>query len=226
MSEMKSIALVLGEQGFSIFPVKENSKTPPLVKNWPERATSNIEQIKEWWTKYPHANIGIATGGNLLVIDLDKHGGNNGIVALSEWIKANGKLPKTYVVETPSGGRHLYYRTEQDVYNKTSLLFNGSGIDIRGKGGYVIAPGSVVNSKPYIIKNDVPIAAANESVFALCRGENRVITDFDGIIEGHRNDTIFKYVCKLQGQGVPDKEIYMRARNENDMNCVPPLSKK
>jgi putative DNA primase/helicase len=57
------------------------------------------------------------------------------------------KLAPTKFSRTPRGGLHLYYRmpVENDIGNRVGLLGKGSRIDIRGNGGYVIAPPSLRN---------------------------------------------------------------------------------
>ena len=68
-------ALAYAQRGWYVFPVAPRSKVP-LVKRWPEVATTDADIIAGWWARWPDANIGIATGASdLLVIDVDdEHG--------------------------------------------------------------------------------------------------------------------------------------------------------
>src|SRR5262249_27946712 len=89
------------------------------------------------------ANIGIATGkiSNLIVLDID---GEEGKKSLTELIKKHGKLPSTIRVKTGKG-EHYYLRPGKTrLQNSVGRV--GKGIDIRGDGGYVVAPGSVHQS--------------------------------------------------------------------------------
>jgi Bifunctional DNA primase/polymerase, N-terminal/AAA domain/Primase C terminal 1 (PriCT-1) len=110
----------------------------PLTPNGVKDATRSPERIREWWRRYPFANVGIATGRGLLVIDIDpRHGGS------LEAFKASIALPKTATVQTGGGGWHLYFaytRSQYEVRNSVGKL--ADGIDIRGEGGYVVAPPS------------------------------------------------------------------------------------
>ncbi len=105
-------------------------------------AITNPDQIGLWWRQWPRANVGIACGGplGLLVIDVDV-GKHDGTAALRELEERYVPLPRTVEVRTPTGGRHLYYSHSERVGNSAGKL--GKGIDVRGHGGYVIAPPSV-----------------------------------------------------------------------------------
>jgi len=78
MSKMMKAALKYAERGWLVFPLKPNAKVPliPTTRGGQgfKDATTDVEQIRKWWTEFPDANIGIATGvvSNLIVLDLDK----------------------------------------------------------------------------------------------------------------------------------------------------------
>jgi hypothetical protein len=142
-------------RGFAVFPLKPNEKKP-AINRWQLCAQfSHGAQIREWWRENPDYNIGIGTAG-LLVIDVDPdHGGRESFKAFVEHHKAQGEtLPETYVVETRSGGRHLYYRLPKNVRVGNSVGQLGKGIDTRGGGkGYVVAPGSTMDGRSWRIKH-------------------------------------------------------------------------
>src|SRR4051812_6041620 len=78
--------------GWRVFPIKPMAKFPPLVKDWPTRATADVEMIRAWWRGAPDANIGIALGesSGVFVIDLDVKNGVDGpvqIKALAERLR-------------------------------------------------------------------------------------------------------------------------------------------
>lgn len=108
----------------------------------------------------PGAGHGIATGSKsgLFVLDLDVRPGKDGIANFI----AMGPCEATFTVRTPTGGLHLYFRMpNHPVRNSAGEL--GVGIDIRGDGGYVVAPGSPhKGGGTYTIAMDVPIADAPE----------------------------------------------------------------
>lgn len=129
-------ALAITELGLDIFPLKPRGKTP-LTTHGCLDATRNPDTIREWWTRWPDANIGVATGpkSRLYVIDID------GPAAETAWTQlAQPGDDDTCTVRT-SRGRHLYYRCDQELPNTAGRL--ASGIDTRGTGGYVVAPPSI-----------------------------------------------------------------------------------
>ena len=167
MSKLQK-AQELAARGFKVFLLKENAKTPLKPGKFLDQATSNKDIIDILWTKYPNANIGIATGEGLTVIDVDtlQHGGENGSESLKNYEITNGLLNDTFTVQTPTGGKHIYYVTNNECKNATGLL---PGVDIRGTGGYVVAPGSIINGKEYKIVKDVPIAKPNYALETLLK---------------------------------------------------------
>ncbi len=135
-------AMELARAGKRILPVGRDKR--PLVKDWTQSASSDVKQVKEWWGKLPDANIGLVTGetNGFFVVDLDRHGGPDGVQVFETLCREKGVDIKTHKVGTPSGGQHLYFRYPTDgtkVTNKTSLL---PGVDIRGDGGMIIYPPS------------------------------------------------------------------------------------
>ena len=101
-------------------------------------ATNDCERIAAWWSLSPRANIGIAAGASgLLVVDLD---GDAGRLSWTRLAGRNGGHEPTRVAETgKSDGLHIYFHGE----GPSTAGRLGSGIDTRGRGGYVIAPPSV-----------------------------------------------------------------------------------
>jgi len=113
----------------------------PRTKNGVKDATTDVEQIAAWWAKWPDANVGIATGNGLLVLDVDtKH---DGIKTIEQMEEAEGPMPETAMVLTGGGGRHYYFYLPPDkregVKNAVGI---GRGLDLRFDGGYVVAPPS------------------------------------------------------------------------------------
>jgi hypothetical protein len=157
-NSLKAAALAHAKNGFYVIPLVENSKKP-LISDWQNRATTNPLQIDSWWSEYPNANIGIACEvSNLIIIDLDKSKGalppspwkeigvKDGEEVFNEICKKAGDslLFETYTVETPSGGKHLYFY-DQNLAIKQGAEVNGWWrVDTRSKGGYIVAEGSSV----------------------------------------------------------------------------------
>lgn len=109
----------------------------PRERDWANNTIKTMQELKAARTKYPFLNIGIVTGGDFIVVDIDpRHGG------MESYEELKDILPETLTVITGSNGLHLYYKKPEDIgeiSNKTNLY---PGIDIRGDGGLVVAPGS------------------------------------------------------------------------------------
>lgn len=144
-------ALRLAEQGFYIFPLLEGKKTPPKDMRFKEHATRDRTCITAWFASDEY-NIGIYSGkfGDaeaLLVVDVDNKGDKRGNDALLALELQGFDLPDTRTHQTPTGGRHLVYRTPVAVKQGANVL--GAGLDIRSRGGYIVAPGSIVTAGKY-----------------------------------------------------------------------------
>lgn len=108
-------------------------------------ASRDPATIREWWTRWPDANIGIVTGAEsrILVLDVD---GRQGEESLIELVRRGFKLPDTYTVRTGGGGQHLYFLWPGGAEVRNSQSRIAPGLDIRGQGGYVVAPPSLHQS--------------------------------------------------------------------------------
>lgn len=219
--------------GWSVFPVSEITKKP-YTPHGCKDAKRDPQAIKAWWSRHPNASVGVATGApsNLLVIDLDidENKGLDGMRELREWEHEHGELPDTVSAITGRGGSHLYYKYDgsEKYGNRTGIL---DGVDIRGDGGYVIAPPSLhPNGTEYQWENDpdeVPMSEITETVKEFLKigkaaaGETFRLPDKIGA--GKRNDTIYRLACSMQAKGVSDETIFTACASENAARCTPPL---
>jgi hypothetical protein len=109
--------------------------------------STDPEVIREWWRRWPDANIGIVTGkvsGNLVGLDIDPaHGGD---VSLAELERQYGALPNTWIVRTGGGGYHHYFIVPEGIEVRCSTGVIAPGIDVKGEGGYLVAPPSLHQS--------------------------------------------------------------------------------
>lgn len=113
----------------------------PRTRTGLHEATTDTNLVGAWWRRWPHANVGINTGkaSGLVVLDVDPDHG--GITTLRTLVADHGRLPSGLRARTGSGGWHLYFaHPGGTVPNSAGRL--GPGLDIRGDGGYVIAPPS------------------------------------------------------------------------------------
>ena len=167
-------ALAAASLGWHVFPCVVHGKRPALRGSWQELATTSPAVIRGWWRRAPY-NIGIACGpSGLVVVDLDMPASGpygpsgpadgedgddradgalfplSGADILSRLAQQHGaRYPAgTYVVDTPSGGCHLYFSAPQErVRNSAGVL--GPHVDIRADGGYVVGAGSRIGGRTY-----------------------------------------------------------------------------
>jgi hypothetical protein len=130
------------KRNWPVFPCNPADKKP-LTANGFKAASINPGQIRAWWQQHPNAMIGVPTGkaSGFWVLDIDVKPKKDGSASLARLESVNGALPPTLSGATPSQGVHYYFKHDDVVRNSGSKL--GIGIDVRGEGGYVIAPGSV-----------------------------------------------------------------------------------
>ena len=158
--DMSKAALWYAEHGFPVFPVHsasggrcscgrsecEHPGKHPRTAHGFKDATTDSDTIKEWWGKWPEANIGIPTGAvtGLLVIDVDPR--NGGEESLDSLFSKHRHFPETAEQITGGGGRHFAFRHPGVPTPKTLA----PGIDVKGDGGYiVVAPSIHASGKRY-----------------------------------------------------------------------------
>jgi hypothetical protein len=190
-------------------------------------ATRDEAQIEEWVTRKPHANVGIATGGEICVIDID---GPNGESELRKLEQRHGDLPTTWEVQTGrEGGRHLYFTKPPDVHIKSRTIAHG--LDIKAEGGGVVGPGSRHSSgKFYTVLDETrDMAELPESWLEfLLDGSNRETksnsTSTQGKIkEGDRNNTIYRVALNIWKVAGEKSVVHAAAHALNQSKCEPPL---
>ena len=144
---------ILASQINPVFRLKVGGKTPAF-KGWQEEATRDPELIRRLWNGTDY-NIGIVTGNGLVVLDVDVKDGKPGRESWAEL----GITGDTRKVSTPTTGWHEYYKSDIAVAGRLSFK---PGLDLKAEGGYVVAPGSVVDGKTYDLVSDAPIAPMPE----------------------------------------------------------------
>lgn len=122
-------------RGWSVIPL---SGKRPALASWRRLQTNRAspQQLGEWFGGHSPAHVGIVTGklSGLVVVDCDTP------QDAEFWQQQFPKTP--LIVRTGGGGAHFYYRYPDGdhVGNRAKLL--ARRIDLRGEGGYVVAPPS------------------------------------------------------------------------------------
>lgn len=153
-SQILSAALTYIENGLAVIPLLANTKVPAIA-GWTTGGLPSAAQCHKWFGNGSNYNIGIRTGAvsGVFVIDVDvRHGGFQTWATIKrDYCFSDDTAAK---VVTPSGGLHIYYLIPDGRITKTSAGRPGPGVDIRGEGGQVAAPPSVIDGIPYRWKDE------------------------------------------------------------------------
>jgi putative DNA primase/helicase len=234
--EKLETALAYAERGWKVlpvhYPVEGRCSCPkecaspakhPLSLHGVKDATLDPQVISNWWQSFPEANIGIATGQPLLVVDIDPR--HNGLQSFEELTHIFGRLPYTLLVRTGGGGYHYYLEVDKDLKG-TVALGGFEGVDVRARGGYVIAPPSLhMSGRSYFFtRDDVPIAQApswleelltppERPVEGSYKGDKTAADWLEWAIDrarvGNRNQLGFILACRLRDSGLTRDEALM-----------------
>lgn len=208
-------------------PCGKNAAKHPRTMHGVSDASADLATVTRWWQMWPNANIGIATGrrSDLVVLDVDFRA--SGDASLATLIDQHGPLPETACVHTGGGGLHYYFaHPGGTVRNSASKL--GAGLDIRGEGGYVVAPPSLhVSGATYtwaLVCPSAPLPAWMQQRIERRDAHSQVDTAaaLAGVAEGERDETLFRLACKLRRADVPRdmaEDLVLRAAAA----CAPPF---
>jgi Bifunctional DNA primase/polymerase, N-terminal/Primase C terminal 1 (PriCT-1) len=214
-------------KGWRLHPLKPRDKVP-LLTDWPGRATSDLAQLQRWHGQFPQCNWGIATGtkSGLFAVDCD---GNTGLDWLKAQVDYGRELPESWAVHT-ARGLHLYFSLPRDATIRTSVGKIASGVDVRSEGGNVAAPPSIHPSgKRYVIvDNSCPLSPAPAWLLDAIQAEpkpagQKAKQRFDTLVEGQRNDGMFRYACALRRKRWTREQIESELLKANARRCSPPL---
>lgn len=202
---MLSWALKYLDLKLSVIPLKPRGKDPLI--SWKEfqsrRATP--EEVKEWFLKWPDANVGIVTGGvsGVAVVDLD---GTDGLKS------ANNLGLMSSIVSLTGNGKHLWYKNVGTIQNAVRLM---PGVDVRGEGGYVVAPPSIHESgrryrflTPFVSIGSLPQFPNNLATTPIApldiiveKEESWIAKALGGMKNGNIDDTLFIVCSRLRADG-------------------------
>ena len=238
--------------GYRVFPLVPNGKKP-ITKNGFKDATNDRVQVAKWWTDKPNANIGIRTGGGLVVVDVDRlpDAAGKEKVLPNPWLlpmtERLEELGADSVIESPTGGFHLYFKAGNlpaelgEIRNSTGEI--AEGVDVRAEGGYIVAPGSVIDGRPYreielrrlvdpadlaelpavLIEDFRRMKAAKSRGKAREKAPSKASGKTLGTIaEGKRHAALASEAGRLRGLGLGEDAILAELRRFNSERCSPP----
>jgi hypothetical protein len=224
MSSLGEAALAYARKGVAIFPCNPRGKKPLTDYGFKDATTDDL-QIREWWTKWPLANIGISTGvvNGIVALDIDPGGDDS----LAELTRQYGPLPQTCAVKTGRGRQLWFMHPGVPVRCTAGKL--GQGLDVRGDGGYVVAPPSIhPNGQQYAFLTNCDHAEMPEWLIRLTvQIKAEVIPNHEAdskIPEGNGNAMLTSIAGSLRRQGLEGAEFFETLRGINSRPCNPPLA--
>jgi predicted transcriptional regulator len=143
LNDLLAAVLAYAARGIAVFPLAAGEKIPLAGGHGVLDATTDVAQIRAWWTATPRANIGVAAGASgLLLVDVDAKDGRDGFTAW-EVLRAEHPFSDTTPhVWTPNNGKHLYFSAPPGIHLRNTDDELGSGIETKSNGKYCVAPPS------------------------------------------------------------------------------------
>jgi hypothetical protein len=240
-------ALEYAEQGYQVIPLHtptgescscrkpdcESVGKHPRTAHGLKDASSDPAKIRQWWERWPDANVGIATGpeSGIFILDVD---GAQGEASLSDLAKRGFILPDTYSVKTGRGS-HLYFLWEEDADIRNSQSKLAPGLDIRGAGGYVAAPPSMHKSGRHYEVNESSTnpAPCPEWLLVIRHGQiaqapqsGPALGSVERLIpkgKGERTPRMVSLAGTMNKRGMSIEAIETALLAENAATCNPPL---
>lgn len=218
-------AVAYASAGVPVFPCVPGEKNPLTTHGFHD-ATTDLRQIRSWWRRTPEANIGLATGHSIDVLDVDVHAIGTGFPLLRTLHRTGQIAGWGQAVRSPSGGLHLYYPTDAGREQR-SWSRGRAHLDFRGLGGYIIAPPSTVltghGARRYevIAQGRAPAptdadairefltptpALTSTSIVRSGAGAERLAGWVARLPEGNRNAGLFWAACRLAEAGLTENE--------------------
>jgi hypothetical protein len=215
MSPRLKAALAYAERGLLVYPVSPGSKVPLAGTRGIHSGTTDPDIISGWWQRQD-CNLGVVCGkaSNLLVLDVDPR--NGGDASLRRLLAEHGPLPLTVVVRTPSGGAHYWLRYPADGGAMPSSAGRvGSGLDVKGDGGGVVAPPSWRSEGVYEFAirdrtTPIPIADPPEWLVTLARPAPRPSADVVRLEPGRPGRGYVAAVIAAESRRVADAAVGTR----------------
>lgn len=195
------------DRGWPCFPLRPSAKLP-AVDRWEQRAIRDPARVRAFLAQHPRANLGVACGpAGLLVVDCDAGKGDpppewalpgirDGADVLMELAERLGgprwfDVVDTFTVSTPSGGSHYYFGVQESVTLRNTAGKLGWCVDTRASGGYVVAPGSMVDGRPYTVLHDGAVRPAPSWLVRLLTERPTTGRDLFGHCRNKSNPTAY-----------------------------------
>ena len=242
--------LTLAQRGYKLIPIhkavdgKCSCGNPacssmgkhPRISKWPEQASADEEQIKNWHESWPESNWGAATGrkSGFVALDVDGPAGDN---SLAELEALHGKLPQTLTSKTGKGWHYLFAAPQGPLGNSVGMK---PGLDVRADGGYIVIPPSAhasgnsyrwldetaeINDLPSwlesLMRQRKPSTRLQEAKQTTSLTQNEIL--HKRFCEYGRNNYLHSEAGRLRSLGYEPEAILPLILELNQRKCAPPL---
>ncbi len=210
---------------FPVFPCDDQKK--PRTQHGFKDATQEEEKIRQWWSMWPNALVGVPTGtvSGVVVLDVDPE---NLSERSKEWLSENtNHFIGTRINHTLHGGCHYFFTVPPGTRTRTcaAVVVKGErldGIDTRGDGGYVIlwsAHGLPAVGTAQMLPAELLPLFDTTIYYGTSKSNGN-----GGIIqEGGRNDYLSREAYRFRRSGASVEQIERILSAMNQECCVPPL---
>lgn len=222
--DVRSAALEYASRGWRVLPLhsvaggvcscgRPDCESPgkhPRTRNGSRGASNNPIVVADWWESWPDSNIGIATGkeSGIVVVDVDG--------------PTDLEFPESATVKT-GRGYQIYYEATGDVSNSAKKL--DDNVDVRGEGGYVVAPPSIhANGTQYAWVKQGRIIPAPDFLVSHAQPAEPTERPTGMIPSGQRNQVLASLAGVMRRSGMTGEEIYAALSQVNRDRCSPHLS--
>jgi hypothetical protein len=231
-NQLLSEALRLARLGYAVFPCRPGRKEPATSHGVLD-ATIDEATIRDWWARWPSANVALAAGRGLVVIDVDA-----GATWPSQAERESIRQLRPPLARTPRGGWHIYFRVPPGHSWRNSASRLAEHVDVRCDGGYVlIAPSQTEHGRYTWLRPLKPLGELPDPPAWLIAALDRIARPVElgnrdmlragntsqVLYEGQRNCGLASIAGALRRRGLTQSEIEAALLAANRERCVPPL---
>lgn len=224
--------------GYHPIPCKPRDKRP--LVNWKpfQSEQPTIDQVRDWWTKTPDANVALVLGRGTFAVDLD-----GGLEALQLLVEKNVYLPDEAPRSKTGNGYHVFFKSYVPIPDRVGLVSTNGGkpqVDIRGVGIVVVPPSIHPNGATYTwevpITQELPRAplaltdlihattAATADASPVPKSDSWVTDTLRGVGEGQRDAACTRLAGYFLGRGLEPDVVTALLADSFARNCKPAFS--
>ena len=197
----------------------------PRTKTGRHDASADPDVIRRWWSRWPHANVGIVMGAGVIAVDVDPDKGGG------ESLRQLGALPDTVTALTGGGGQHLIFASDYDGPSRIGVR---AGLDLISEGYIVAPPSRHANGRRYAWEighgpgeiEPAPAPGAVRELLATGAGSRAATPLPERIQEGARDATLTSLAGTMRRRGASGDAIEAALLEENRLRCEPPLPER